>query len=148
MKNDGWLGRNYRKGTLGNRINAILAACGRSLRKLLNWLARHPALIFCAFFEALVAAAWATFPRSSYFQSPTRFCYSLHLSPPKRNSPPNEFFRDDLLAQATGSTCFRAETEGADTVPGSYRRVLCFGDLRRRSLAFFGSFGVFSVVSL
>ena len=57
MKNDGWLGRNYLKGTLGNRINAILAACGQNLRKLLNWLALQPALIFSAFFPALIRAA-------------------------------------------------------------------------------------------
>ena len=57
MKNDGWLGRNYLKGTLGNRINAILAACGQNLRKLLNWLALQPALIFGAFFPALIRAA-------------------------------------------------------------------------------------------
>lgn len=42
MKNDGWLGRNYLKGTLGSRINALLAACGQNLRKLLAWLAAHP----------------------------------------------------------------------------------------------------------
>jgi IS5 family transposase len=43
MKNDGWLGRNYLKGWLGSRINAILSACGQNLRKLLRWLAAHPA---------------------------------------------------------------------------------------------------------
>jgi transposase, IS5 family len=47
MKNDGWLGRNYLKGTMGNRVNALLAACGQILRKLLRWLAKHPAATFC-----------------------------------------------------------------------------------------------------
>lgn len=47
MKNDGWLGRNYLKGTMGNRVNALLAACGQNLRKLLRWLAKHPAATFC-----------------------------------------------------------------------------------------------------
>ncbi len=47
MKNDGWLGRNYLKGTMGNRVNSLMAACGQILRKLLNWLADRPAA-FCA----------------------------------------------------------------------------------------------------
>jgi len=48
MKNDGWLGRNYLKGMLGSRINALLSACGQNLRKLLAWLAAHPGKPFCA----------------------------------------------------------------------------------------------------
>lgn len=48
MKNDGWLGRNYLKGYLGSRINALLAACGQNLRKLLNRLAPRPLANFCA----------------------------------------------------------------------------------------------------
>jgi IS5 family transposase len=51
MKNDGWLGRNYLKGTMGNRVNALLAACGQNLRKLLNWLAGHPASFLHSFFR-------------------------------------------------------------------------------------------------
>lgn len=48
MKNDGWLKRNYLKGMLGSRINALLSACGQNLRKLLAWLAVHPGKPFCA----------------------------------------------------------------------------------------------------
>lgn len=48
MKNDGWLGRNYLKGMIGSRINALLSACGQNLRKLLAWLAAHPGKPFCA----------------------------------------------------------------------------------------------------
>jgi len=48
MKNDGWLGRNYLKGMIGSRINALLSACGQNLRKLLAWLAAHPGRPFCA----------------------------------------------------------------------------------------------------
>jgi len=48
MKNDGWLGRNYLKGTAGSRLNALLAACGQNLRKLLAWLAAHRRPFFCA----------------------------------------------------------------------------------------------------
>jgi len=48
MKNDGCLGRNYLKGMIGSRINALLSACGQNLRKLLAWLAAHPAKPFCA----------------------------------------------------------------------------------------------------
>jgi transposase, IS5 family len=59
MKNDGWLGRNFLKGTLGNRINALLAACGQNLRKLLNWLAAHPAKPFFAFLRRLLEAILA-----------------------------------------------------------------------------------------
>jgi IS5 family transposase len=49
MKNDGWLARNYLKGTRGSRFNALLAACGQNLRQLLRWLAVHPARPFYAF---------------------------------------------------------------------------------------------------
>jgi len=41
MKSDNRMDRNYLKGTDGDKINAILAACGFSLRKLLRaffWL--------------------------------------------------------------------------------------------------------------
>jgi transposase, IS5 family len=48
MKNDGWLGRNYLKGMMRSRINALLSACGQNLRKLLAWLAAHPGKPFCA----------------------------------------------------------------------------------------------------
>ena len=54
MKNDGWLGRNYRKGMIGSRINALLSACGQNLRKLLAWLAAHPGQPFCAYFLLLL----------------------------------------------------------------------------------------------
>lgn len=54
MKNDGWLGRNYLKGMLGSRINALLSACGQNLRKLLAWLAAHPGQPFCALFLLLL----------------------------------------------------------------------------------------------
>lgn len=54
MKNDGWLGRNYLQGTMGNRVNALLAACGQNLRKLLNWLARRPAAPFYALWRLLL----------------------------------------------------------------------------------------------
>jgi IS5 family transposase len=56
MKNDGWLGRNYLKGYLGSRINALLAASGQNLRKLLNWLATRPLASFCAFLRILLLA--------------------------------------------------------------------------------------------
>jgi len=54
MKNDGWLGRNHLKGTLGSSINALLSACGQNLRKLLRWLATHPGAPFCALFFLLL----------------------------------------------------------------------------------------------
>jgi IS5 family transposase len=54
MKNDGWLGRNYLKGYIGSRINALLSACGQNLRKLLNWLAARPLPAFCALLRSLL----------------------------------------------------------------------------------------------
>ncbi len=54
MKNDGWLKRNYLKGMIGSRINALLSACGQNLRKLLAWLAAHPGRPFCAFLLVLL----------------------------------------------------------------------------------------------
>lgn len=51
MKSDGLLGRNFLKGFLGDRINAILCGAGHNLRLLLRWLR-----LFCAFLCALVRA--------------------------------------------------------------------------------------------
>jgi IS5 family transposase len=42
LKNDGRLGRNYLKGTLGDKLNAILCGCGQNIRKLLAFLAVRP----------------------------------------------------------------------------------------------------------
>jgi IS5 family transposase len=56
MKNDGWLGRNYLKGVAGSRLNALLAACGQNLRKLLAWLAAHPRPFFCVWMPLLLGA--------------------------------------------------------------------------------------------
>ncbi len=56
MKNDGWLGRNYLKGMIGSRINALLSACGQNLRKLLAWLPAHPGKPFCALLILLIKA--------------------------------------------------------------------------------------------
>jgi hypothetical protein len=54
MKNDGWLGRNYLKGYLGNRVNAaLLSAWGQNLRKLLNWLVASPLVAFYALLKRL-----------------------------------------------------------------------------------------------
>lgn len=38
LKNDGHLGRNYLKGTLGDKINAVLSGIGHNFRLLLRWL--------------------------------------------------------------------------------------------------------------
>lgn len=38
LKNDGHLGRNYLKGTLGDNINAILSGVGHNFRLLLRWI--------------------------------------------------------------------------------------------------------------
>ena len=57
MKNDGWLGRNFLQGTMGNRINALLAASGQNLRKLLRWLAAHPGRPFCVLLRFLLQSA-------------------------------------------------------------------------------------------
>ena len=45
MKSDNRLDRNYLKGVVGDKINALLSAAGYNLRKLLRWLVF--ALIFC-----------------------------------------------------------------------------------------------------
>lgn len=61
MKNAGWLGRNYLKGYLGSRINALLSACGQNLRKLLNWLAERQPANFCALLRWLFRAPLTDF---------------------------------------------------------------------------------------
>jgi IS5 family transposase len=44
MKSDNRLDRNYLAGQIGDKINAVLAAAGYNLRKLLRWLAFAPIL--------------------------------------------------------------------------------------------------------
>ena len=63
MKNDGWLGRNFLRGTLGNRMNALLAASGHNLRKLLRWLEAHPGAPLFVFARSLVRALFYRVPR-------------------------------------------------------------------------------------
>jgi IS5 family transposase len=46
MKDDGHLGRNFLRGTMGDAVNVILAAAGHNLRLLRAWLARLLALLF------------------------------------------------------------------------------------------------------
>lgn len=63
MKNDGWLGRNFLKGTRGNRMNALLAASGHNLRKLLRWLEAHPGAPFFVLARLLLSTLSAHAPR-------------------------------------------------------------------------------------
>lgn len=51
MKNDGKLGRNWLKGTLGDQLNAILSAIGHNLRLLRAYLR-----LICAFLRLLLKA--------------------------------------------------------------------------------------------
>jgi IS5 family transposase len=48
------MGRNYRNGRDGDRINAVLAAAGYSFSLLLRWLKR----LLRALIGALLAAPW------------------------------------------------------------------------------------------
>jgi transposase, IS5 family len=63
LKNDGLMGRNYLKGKMGDKINAILAAIGHNFRLLLRWLRNFLAL----FWDWLLQIFWAIFlkPNSS-----------------------------------------------------------------------------------
>ncbi len=47
--------RNYLKGRLGDRINAVLAAAGYNFGLLLRWLAELLRAIICAFVENVPA---------------------------------------------------------------------------------------------
>jgi hypothetical protein len=47
LKSDNRLDRNYLTGQIGDKINAVLAAAGYNLRKLLRWLAFAPILWLC-----------------------------------------------------------------------------------------------------
>jgi IS5 family transposase len=51
-KTDGHLGRNFLKGRLGDRINAVMTAVGYNLRLILTWLRK----LWCKIFAALMAA--------------------------------------------------------------------------------------------
>ena len=68
MKNDGWLGRNFLKGTKGNRMNALLAASGQNLRKLLNWLEARPGRPLFVFARLLRWLAFTAFSRRPVIQ--------------------------------------------------------------------------------
>jgi len=46
MKNDGRLGRNWLKGTLGDRLHAVLCGAGHNLRMILRKLRLLFALVF------------------------------------------------------------------------------------------------------
>jgi IS5 family transposase len=52
-KEDGHLARNYLKGPLGDRINAVLSAAGYNFRLILNWLRLLSRLILAAVLEAI-----------------------------------------------------------------------------------------------
>jgi transposase, IS5 family len=45
--------RNYLKGRLGDRINAVLAAAGYNFGLLLRWLAEFLRVIICAFTKTI-----------------------------------------------------------------------------------------------
>ncbi|MBL0941904.1 MAG: IS5 family transposase [Alphaproteobacteria bacterium] len=51
LKNDGHLGRNYLKGRLGDKINAIFSAIGHNFRLLLKWFRNLLFFIFYMLFE-------------------------------------------------------------------------------------------------
>ena len=52
-KTDGHLGRNFLKGRLGDRINAVMSAVGYNLRLILNWLRKLLRQIIAAIWIAL-----------------------------------------------------------------------------------------------
>jgi IS5 family transposase len=64
--------RNYLKGRLGDRINAVLAAAGYNFGLLLRWLAELLRVITPAFFEIVPAQniAWASFFTDDYITHP------------------------------------------------------------------------------
>ena len=51
-KTDGHLGRNFLKGRLGDRINAVMSAVGYNLRLILKWLRK----LWCKIIAAIMAA--------------------------------------------------------------------------------------------
>lgn len=55
LKNDGHLGRNYLKGRLGDKINAILSGIGHNFRLLLRWIRNLFVFILELIFERYLA---------------------------------------------------------------------------------------------
>jgi len=53
-KTDGHLGRNFLKGRLGDRINAVMSAVGYNLRLILKWLRRLLRKIIAALWTAMI----------------------------------------------------------------------------------------------
>jgi IS5 family transposase len=78
-KNDGLLGRNWLRGHVGDRSNALLAASGFNLRQLLRFLKRRQSFLcswlplLLAAFAALIARAAALIPKAR----PTLICSTL-----------------------------------------------------------------------
>ena len=54
-KTDGHLGRNFLKGHLGDRINAVMSAVGYNLRLILNWLRKLLRKIISAIWTAIAS---------------------------------------------------------------------------------------------
>lgn len=54
LKNEGRLGRNYLKGTLGDKLNALLVAAGYNFRLILKWL------------RQILFFIWITYPTLFY----------------------------------------------------------------------------------
>lgn len=50
LKNEGSLGRNYLKGTVGDKINALMVAAGYNFRLILKWLRKILSTILFAYF--------------------------------------------------------------------------------------------------
>lgn len=78
MKNDGHLGRNYLKGQLGDRINALLSGIGHNLRLLLRWFRQ----LFIALCSCSPACLWraltAWVRRLGLVWRPARFASDPH----------------------------------------------------------------------
>ncbi len=73
MKADGHLGRNYLKGPLGTRVNALLSAVGYNFRLILRWLRLLLHQIYRAILSALLAAAGTLLPTRTAFYRSTQY---------------------------------------------------------------------------
>jgi hypothetical protein len=116
--------RNYLKGRLGDRINAVLAAAGYNFGLLLRWLAELLRVIIRAFIETVPARNIAQAPRRASSSRATRYITSgaavgrllFCVRRPTRRSD-RALFRDDGSPRRRRSGRGRRDGEHDPRVP-------------------------------
>jgi DDE family transposase len=95
MKSDGKLGRNYLKGIVGAKLNALLSAIGHNLRLILN----HIRDLFTLILKCIICALIPTYGKlTSYLIEKTYSSGPTHYRPHKslNGLTPMVYLQDNL----------------------------------------------------